>query len=97
MDVLRLWDIGIDNLGGIVKDFRVHQKTLIVLEECGIVVAVNDPLIQNEFDIDVLALNHGTIFLDFVGAPLAAKATEDRQITEIVQMMNDWRNTERAH
>ena len=68
-----------------------------MLEEGGVVEAVADALVQDEFHIDVLALDDASILLHFDGTALAAKCTEGREITEVVQVVVDGGDAQTAH
>ena len=74
----------------------MHQA-LHVFEDRGVVETVYNPLIQAELQVHILPLDHGTVGQDLIGPPFAAEGAENRQIAEIIQMVINGGNPQRAH
>ena len=68
------------------------ENTAVMLKEGGIVVAVHDPLIQNELHIHVLFLDYAAVLLHFQRPALTAKGTEYRQVAKIIEVVIDGTN-----
>ena len=63
----------------------------------GKIEAVADALVGVDRVVDVLAAHDGPVVQDLVFVVLAAEGDEHGHIAEVIQMMDDRRNAERAH
>ena len=59
-----------------------------MLDQRGIIVAVADAFVQIEFHIHILSGDHLAVH-DFCCAALSSEGTEDRDRTEIIEVMID--------
>lgn len=74
----------------------VGQQALEVLERGGVIEAVADALVGVDGEVDVLALDEIALHVNFILPILAAEGAEDREVAEIIEVMDDRRNAERA-
>ena len=68
-----------------------------VLEGGCKIEAVADALVGVDGEVDVLALDEIALHVNFILPILAAEGAEDREVAEIIEVMDDRRNAERAH
>ena len=97
LDLQNLINVPKDFLRRLVQEVRVLHQALHVFEDRGVVETVYNPLIQAELQVHILPLDHGTVGQDLIGPPFAAEGAENRQIAEIIQMVINGGNPQRAH
>ena len=68
-----------------------------VLERGGEIEAVADALVGVDGEVNVLALDEIALHVNFILPILAAEGAEDREVAEIIEVMDDRRNAKRAH
>ena len=68
-----------------------------MFERCGEIEAVTDTLVRVHGVVHILALHDRPVGLHLVLAVFAAERDENGQVAEIVEMVYDRRNAERAH
>ena len=83
--------------GRIFKLLGVFYKTLEHFESRGVIISVADTLVGHYLEIYVLFLVHNSVAVKLVSAALFAVSEEYGQVAEIVNMVVDRLDTERAH
>lgn len=83
-------------LGRDFQQSRVVHIHLHVLERGGVIIPVAHALIHDGHEVDVLALDRLALAVELDRLALGAEGDEHRQVAEVVQVMIDRRDAERA-
>ena len=81
----------------LVEALGVLEEFFHVLEGGCKIEAVADALVGVDGEVDVLALDEIALHVNFILPILAAEGAEDREVAEIIEVMDDRRNAERTH
>ena len=73
------------------------EDIAVGLQKLAVVVAVGNALVNDELAVDVFVVHDLAVAVDLVGVPLRAEGNEDRQRTEVVYVVEDGPQTQRAH
>ena len=66
------------------------------LKELRVIVPVNGTLIHDELAVNILMIDHLTVTVDLIRVPLRAEGDEHGQRAEVVDMVEDGSDTQRA-
>ena len=86
-----------DLLGGIIEKPRISEVAAEGLEGGRVSEAVADPFVGNNGIVDILTANGITVEVKLTNVTLCAERDKYGNVTEIVKVMIDGRNAERAH
>ena len=81
---------------GDIKLFRVPEVTLQIFKRRGKIKSVANSLIGHNGVIDVFFPYDRTVFLEFIYPAFCAESQENGHIPEIIQMMDNGRDPQRA-
>ena len=65
----------------------VAHQTVQIPQAGSEIETVHDALVGDELDVDVLSLDYTAVLLEFIGLALHTEGTEDRQGTEVIQVV----------
>lgn len=87
----------LDDLGGGRFNYlRVGEEVTDGLKELRVIVPVNGTLIHDELAVNILMIDHLTVTVDLIRVPLRAEGDEHGQRAEVVDMVEDGSDTQRA-
>jgi len=72
------------------------EKITVSLQELGIIVAVHSAFIKDEFAVDILAVYHVAVAVKLISMALCTESNEYRQRAEVIYMVVDGADAERA-
>ena len=86
-----------DLFGRGIEPLGVGHEALEVFEDGRKIEAVADALVGVDGIIHIFVGDDGAVVLDLVLPVFAAESDEDREVAEVIEMVDDRRDAERTH